>query len=110
MAWLAAAGHEVVPLTAGAATVSVTLPGGALVVAVEGLELAELRLSLSGPSRWPVFSGSGRLIFDGNRDHWQTCARLPGPLMRSAEGFQYMDFGRGGELGAVVTIHLDGSF
>jgi len=94
----------------GAATVSVTLPGGAPVVAVEGLELAGLRLSLSGPPRCPVFSGFGRLIFDGNRDHWRTCARLLGPLTRSAEGFQYLDCEGGGELGAVVTIHLDGSF
>jgi hypothetical protein len=49
------------------------------------------------------------LIFDGNRDHWETHARWLGPLTQSAAGFQYLDCEGGGELGAVVTTYPDGA-
>jgi hypothetical protein len=52
----------------------------------------------------------GRLVFDRDRAQWETRARLMDPVAQSAEGFQYLDYGGGSELGAVVTTYPDGSF
>jgi hypothetical protein len=87
------------------------LAGSEPVVAVEGLELAglasvEFRQGIRGGLSFPA---PGRLIFDGDRDKWETHARLLDPLTQSAEGFQHLDCEGGGKLGAVVTSYPDGS-
>ena len=88
------------------------LAAGEPAVAVEGLELAglssvEFRQGVRGGLHSPA---PGRLVFDGDRGQWETRARLLDPLTQSADGFQFLDYDGGGELGAVVTTYPDGRF
>jgi|GraSoi2013_100cm_1033763.scaffolds.fasta_scaffold108495_2 hypothetical protein len=88
------------------------LAGGEPVVAIEDMELIglssiEFRQGVRGGLHSAV---PGRLVFDGDRAQWETRARLLDPLAQSAEGFQYLDYEGGSELGAVVTTYPGGGF
>lgn len=88
------------------------LAGGEPVVDIEGLELAGLSsIEFRQGTRGGLYlAAPGRLVFDGDRAQWETRARLLDPLAQSAEGFQYLDYEGGSELGAVVTTYPDGTF
>jgi len=111
-------GGPLVRFAAGAAGVAVLrdafdqLAGGELVVAIEGMELAGLSsIEFCQGVRGGLHSAApGRLVFDGDRAQWETRARLLDPLTQSAEGFQYLDYEGGGDLGAVVTTYPGGTF
>lgn len=111
-------GGPLVRFAAGAEGVAVLrnafdqLAGGELVVAIEGMELDGLSsIEFRQGARGGLHSAApGRLVFDGDRVQWETRARLLDPLTQSAEGFQYLDYEGGSDLGAVVTTYPDGTF
>jgi hypothetical protein len=111
-------GEPVVRFAGGPADVAVLrdafdqLAAGDPAVVVEGLELAALSSIefRQGTRGGQCALAPGRLVFDGDRDQWETRARLLDPLTQPARGFQYLDYEPGGELGVVVTTYPDGSF
>lgn len=88
------------------------LASGGPVVDIEGMELADLSsIEFGLGARGGLYlAAPGRLVFDGDRAQWETRARLLDPLTQSAEGFQYLGYEGGSELGAVVTTCPDGTF
>ncbi len=71
-----------------------------------GFSALQFRRGIHGALHWAAPS---ELIFDGDREQWETRSRLLDPLTGKT-GFQFLDYDATGEIEIVVTTSPNGSF